>query len=84
MYVFTNPNHALDVQILVQEIIRTSGNPIIIVRITDFLGCDCLDKGVGEWVRLNPNIVWICKIVLIFGQSLISGKILHNLLLDWM
>ncbi len=33
----------LDVQILTREIIRTPGNPIIIVRRTDFLGHECSD-----------------------------------------
>ena len=32
----------LDVCILVQEIIRTPGNAIIIVRCMDFLGHECL------------------------------------------
>ena len=33
----------LDVRILVREIICTPGNPIIIVRCTDFLGLECSD-----------------------------------------
>ena len=37
----------LVVRILVREIIRTPGNPIIIVRCTNFLGGECLDLGVG-------------------------------------
>ncbi len=37
----------LDVRILVHEIIRTPGNPIIIMRCTDFLGHECSDLGVG-------------------------------------
>ena len=32
---------------LVRELIRTPGNPIILVRCTDFLGPDCSDLGVG-------------------------------------
>ncbi len=37
----------LDVQILGQEIICTPRNPIVIVRCTDFLGCECSNLGVG-------------------------------------
>ncbi len=40
----------LDVRILVREIIRTSGNPIVIVRCMDFLGRECLDLRMGGWV----------------------------------
>ena len=60
----------LDVRILVQELIRTPRNPMIIQRRTDFLGRECSDLGVGGWVSRNPNIVRICKSVRIIGQSL--------------
>ena len=43
----------------VQEIIRTPGNPTMIVRCTYFLGCECSDKGVGGWVGQIPNIGFV-------------------------
>ncbi len=45
----------LDVRILVQEIMRTPRNPIIIVRCTYFLGRECSDK-VGGWVVQNLKL----------------------------
>ncbi len=44
----------LDVRILVREIIRTLGNPIIIVRCMDFLGRACSDLEMGGWFSRNP------------------------------
>ncbi len=60
----------MDVQILVPEIIRTPGNPLIIVRCTDIRGGECSDLGVDGWVNQNANIVRICKSVRIIGRSL--------------
>ncbi len=65
----------LDVRILVRDIIRTPGNPIIIARCTDFLGRECSDLEVGGWVSRNPNIVRICKSVRIIGRSLSNNVI---------
>ncbi len=62
----------LDVRILALKIICTSRNALIIVRCTEFLGRECLDKGVGGWVNRNMNTVPICKSVLTIGRSLIQ------------
>ncbi len=42
-------------RVLVREIIRTPGDPIIIVRRMDFFGPECWDLGVGGWVGRIPN-----------------------------
>ena len=65
----------LDVRVLVREIIRTLGNPIIIVRCTDFLGLD-----LGVFGR-NPNIViCILGVLALWGAfAIIYGAINHKL-----
>ncbi len=59
-----------EVRILGRIIIQTPRNPTIIVRCKEFLGRECSDLGVCGWVGRNPNIVQMCKSVLIIGRSL--------------